>query len=56
MKAFIDALNEKIDDTDRSSGVNNVNNVDKLKIHSDMQLTTRDLAAIFEALLSLRGL
>ena len=38
MKAFIDALNEKIDDTDLS-GVNNVNNNDKLKIHSDMQLT-----------------
>ena len=56
MKAFIDALNEKIDDTDHS-GVNIVNNNDKWKIHTDMQLTNSSLlATIFQALLSLRGL
>ena len=42
MKAFIDALNEKIDDTDHS-GVNIVNNNDKWKIHTDMQLTNSSL-------------
>ena len=42
MKAFIDALNEKIDDTDHS-GVNIVNNNNKWKIHTDMQLTNSSL-------------
>ena len=42
MKAFIDAFNEKIDDNNLR--VNNVNNNDKLKIHTDMRHHTSTLA------------